>query len=125
MGPAGSLAAYLVHDILKGIWAVNGKADEEKVGFRVRKWAETIIFFLSGCIPESELDSLAGWWVGCVRDIILKHSRNIFLLPHEQVIKREWKRRGCLSYLWEVALAVANEKTGLPTATVAHNDKLL
>ena len=77
--------AYLVHDVLEGIWAVNGEADEEEVGFWVGEWAETIVFFLSSSVPESELDGLARCWMNCVGDVVLKHSRNIFLLPHEQV----------------------------------------
>jgi hypothetical protein len=71
---------YLVHDIFERVRAVNCEADEENVGFRVGKRPKTIILLLASSIPQSKLDHLARRRVRSVRDIVLKNSRDIFLL---------------------------------------------
>jgi hypothetical protein len=70
---------YLVHDIFERIWTVDGETNENEVGLRVRKWAESIVLFLPSCVPESEFDSFTRCWVDCVSDVVLKYCRNIFL----------------------------------------------
>jgi len=40
----------LLH-IIKGVGAVDGKADQDDVRVRVREWAESIVIFLAGRIP--------------------------------------------------------------------------
>jgi hypothetical protein len=74
-----SAMPYLVHDIFERIWAVDGETDEEEIGFWVGQRAESIVFLLSCCVPESELESLARYWVDCVGNVVLKYGRNIFL----------------------------------------------
>ena len=46
------LETYLVHDVFERIGAVDGKANEEEVGLGIRERTETIVFFLSRCIPQ-------------------------------------------------------------------------
>ena len=46
------IETHLVHYILQRVWAVNGKANEEEVGLRVGQWPESIVLFLSRCVPE-------------------------------------------------------------------------
>lgn len=43
--------SYLIHDIVEGIWAIDGEADENEVGLWVGKRAQAVVFFLSGCVP--------------------------------------------------------------------------
>jgi hypothetical protein len=70
---------YLVHNVFQRIGAVDGKADENQVGLGVRKWPETVVFFLSGRVPKSELDGLTGGRVGRIGDVVLENCRDIFL----------------------------------------------
>jgi len=71
--------AYLVHDIFQRIRAVDGEAYEEEIGLGVRKWSQSVIFFLSGSVPEGELDCLASRTVGDLSDVVLKHGWYVFL----------------------------------------------
>ena len=89
VGAVGSSTTYFVHNILKGIWAVNGKADKEKVSLWVGEWTEAIVFLLPGGVPQSKLNSLSCCWVNCVCYIVLEHGRNVFLIPREQVTMSE------------------------------------
>ena len=41
----------LVHDIFKGVGAVDCETDEEEIGFWVGEWAETVVLFLTGSVP--------------------------------------------------------------------------
>ena len=50
--------AYLIHDIFERVRAVDGEADEEQVGLRVREWSQSVVLFLAGSIPEGKLDGL-------------------------------------------------------------------
>jgi hypothetical protein len=45
-------ATYLVHNVLEGVGAVDGKADKEEIGFWIGKWSKTVVFLLAGGIPE-------------------------------------------------------------------------
>lgn len=51
-GGKGVGGRYLVHDVFEGVGTVDCEADEEEVGFGVGEWAETVVFFLAGCVPE-------------------------------------------------------------------------
>lgn len=70
---------YLIHDIFQGIWAVDGKADEEKVGLRIGEGSKPVVFFLPGGIPQSQLDGLASRLVSGVGDVILEYCWYVFL----------------------------------------------
>lgn len=71
--------SYLVHDVLERVGTVDGEADEEEVGFWVREWAQSVVFFLSGCVPEGELDRLAGCVVAGLGDVVFEHGGHVFL----------------------------------------------
>jgi hypothetical protein len=43
----------LIHYVLERVRAVDGEADKEKISLWVGQRTQTIIFFLSSCIPES------------------------------------------------------------------------
>lgn len=73
---------YLVHDVLKGVRAVDGEANEDEIGLRVRKRAKTIVFFLSGGVPERKLNRFAAWLMGSMRHVILENGRYVFLTMH-------------------------------------------
>src|SRR2546430_8876269 len=70
---------YLVHDIFKRVRAINSETNEEEVRLRIRQWAETVILFLSRCIPEGEFNSLASWWMCSHCNVILEDGRDVFL----------------------------------------------
>jgi hypothetical protein len=72
-------SAYLVHDILQRVRAVDGKANKDDVGLGVGERPQSVVFLLSSGIPEGKLDHLACGWMRSVCDIVLKHSRYIFL----------------------------------------------
>ena len=42
---------YLLLNVIKRVWGVNGKADEDDVGVWVTQGPKTIVIFLSGSIP--------------------------------------------------------------------------
>jgi hypothetical protein len=71
--------AYLVHDVLERIWAINGEANKYDVCLGVRERAQPVVLFLPSSIPESQLDHLACWWMRGVSDVVLEDGRNIFL----------------------------------------------
>lgn len=73
------LGSHLVHDIFQRIWTINCKADEEEVGLWVGKRAQSIILFLSCCIPQGKLYSLACCIVCRLCDIVFEDSWDIFL----------------------------------------------
>ncbi len=75
----GLWSPYLVHDIFQGVREVNGEADKEKVGLRVRQRSKTVVFLLSSSIPQCELDRLARRFVCSLGNVVLKHGRDIFL----------------------------------------------
>lgn len=111
---------YLVHDILKGVGAVDSEADENEVGLRVRKRTKTIVFFLARGVPEGELNSFAAWLMGGVCHVVLEDGRYVFLndslgrlqgYPHQR------------SYLWKVTLAIADQETSLAATAIADYDE--
>lgn len=112
----------LVHYILERIRAVDGETDEEEVSLRVRKWPQTVVFFLAGCVPKRELDSLVAWAVCGIANVVLKDSRNVFLSNVSHVMYCEL---GMDTNLGEVALAVAYQETRLSATTIADYDNLL
>jgi hypothetical protein len=63
--------------VIQRIRRVDGEADEDDMGIGVAEGSETIIVFLAGRIPESELDVFAiDFDIG---DVVLKDSRDIDL----------------------------------------------
>lgn len=50
---------YLIHDILKRVWAIDCKAHKQKVRLGVREWPQTVVLLLSRSIPQSQLDRLS------------------------------------------------------------------
>lgn len=71
--------AYLVHDIFERVGAVDGKANENKICFRIRERSETVVLLLTGGVPEGELNCLAGRLVRCMGNIVLEDGGNVFL----------------------------------------------
>lgn len=56
---------HLASDVFKA-WRTNeGEADKEYVRLRVRKWAETVVVFLAGRIPQSETDGFTVYHYLC------------------------------------------------------------
>jgi hypothetical protein len=70
---------YLVHNIFKRVRAINSETNEEEVRLRIGQWTETVILFLSRCIPEGEFNSLASWWMCSHGNVILEDGRDVFL----------------------------------------------
>jgi hypothetical protein len=58
--------AHLVLNILQTHWEIHRETDEQNVRFGVTQWAETVVFFLSGGVPQGEFDDLRG--IGSVED---------------------------------------------------------
>lgn len=71
--------AYLIHDIVQRVGAVDGEANKDEIGFGVRQRTEAVVLFLAGGIPQGELYGLAGGRVRRVGDVVLEYGRNIFL----------------------------------------------
>jgi hypothetical protein len=49
----------LLLDVVERVGRVDREADEDDVRVRVREGTETVVVFLTGGIPEGELDALA------------------------------------------------------------------
>jgi hypothetical protein len=71
--------AYLVHDILERVWAINSEAHKDDVGLGVGERSQSVVLLLSGSVPECKLDHLACWGMGCVGDVVLEDGGYIFL----------------------------------------------
>ncbi len=50
---------YLLLNVVKGIWGVDGEANQDDVGVWVGERAKTVVIFLTGGIPQSQLDVLS------------------------------------------------------------------
>lgn len=135
------MRSNLVHDIFKGVRAVDGEADEDQVGLRVGEWTQSVVFLLAGRIPQRQFHRLTGWRVCGIGDVVLENRGDIFLRfvsaisSSANVRPGGWRRgmqgqRGQCgqcggAHLWEISLAVADEKTGLAAATVTDDNDLL
>lgn len=119
----GEGGGYLVHDVFEGVGTVDGEADEEEVGFGVGEGAQTVVFFLAGCVPEGELDDFARGLMLGVGDVVFEYGGDVFLDRVSVVFKA--CRGSDWSYLGEVALGVADHKTCLSTPSVTDDDKFL
>ena len=71
---------YLVHDIFERVRAVNGEANEEKIGLWVGEWSQTVVFFLACSVPERQFHRLTTRLVIGVSNIVFEDCRDIFLL---------------------------------------------
>lgn len=110
---------YLVHDIFKGIGAIDGKADEYDVCLWVGERAQSVVLFLSSSIPQRQLHHLASWRVRRVGNVVLKDSGHVFLLS---LAPGNTYMAMLKTHLWEVARAVADQQTCLSAATVPDDD---
>lgn len=72
--------SYLVHDVLERVGAVDSETYEDDVRLGVRERPQPVVLFLSGGIPESQLDHLSRGGVWRVGDVVLEDSGHIFLL---------------------------------------------
>lgn len=45
-------ASYLLLDIVKRVWGVDGEADEDDMGIRIRQRTKAIVVFLARGIPQ-------------------------------------------------------------------------
>lgn len=52
-------AAYLLLDVVKRIWGVNGETDQDDVRVGIRERAKTVVILLTSGIPQGQLDVLA------------------------------------------------------------------
>jgi hypothetical protein len=71
---------YLLLDVVKRIGGVDRETDEDYVGIRVRKRAETIVILLTSRIPKSQLHVLSiDLYIG---HIVLEDGWDIDLSSH-------------------------------------------
>lgn len=80
---------YLLLNVVKGIWGVDGETDQDDMGIRVGEWTETVVILLTSGIPQGQLDVLSinfdigdvvledGWDVDLC-DLMLATSRRLF-----------------------------------------------
>ncbi len=54
----------------------NWEDDEKNIAVRVGQWSEAVVLFLSGCIPESEVDHFAVNFHSC--SIVIKDGGHVF-----------------------------------------------
>ena len=67
----------LLLNVVQRVRRVDGEANKDDMGVRVRKRAQTVVVFLASSIPEGQLDVLAiDLDVG---DVVLEHGGNIHL----------------------------------------------
>lgn len=118
-------SSYLVQDVLKRVGAIDREADKNEIGFRVRKRPQAVVLLLTGCVPQCKLDSLAAGHVGGICDVVLKDCWDVFLFGRSLVGCLLQSRKHLGAYLWEVALAVADEQTCLSAAAISDDDNLL
>jgi hypothetical protein len=98
----GYLREPLRGHVLKGRRANDREADEENIGLWVGQRAETIVIFLTGCIPKPQVDRLP----------VDHHVRAVVVKDCRDVLTRE---RVC---------GEGDEKTGLSDRTITDNDTL-
>jgi hypothetical protein len=68
---------YLLLDVVKRVRRVDREANQDDVGIRVGKRAQTIVIFLTSRIPQSQLDMSA---IDLdISYIVLEDSRNVNL----------------------------------------------
>jgi hypothetical protein len=76
------LIQYLLLDVLEGIRGIDRETNEDNVGIRVRERTETVVVFLTGRIPQRELNVFTiDFYIG---DVVLENSRDIDLSTEHQ-----------------------------------------
>jgi hypothetical protein len=107
--------SYLLLNVVQWIRGIDGEANQDDMGIGITQGSKSIVVFLSRRIPKGQFDVFSIYLD--VRNVILKHSRNIDLSPASvstpqnttispprehpgQRQKREWRAW----YLWEGAL---------------------
>lgn len=89
-------------DVVKGVWGNDGETDEEDIGLWVGEWAKTIVIFLTGGIPEADIDRLpVNHDVGVV---VVEDSRDVLT--------------------WESVGGIGDEEAGLADGTITDNNTL-
>ena len=72
-----AIETHLLLDVIKRVWRINGKTDQNDVGVRVGEGAEPIVVLLTSRIPKSEFDVLAiNFDIG---DVVLEDSGDVDL----------------------------------------------
>ena len=109
------------------------EADEEDVSLGVRERAETVVIFLTGSIPETQVDGLA--IDHHVRAVVVKHSRDVLAVLGEETHNStgETKKKnppkistskGASDKPREGVGGEGDEETGLADRTITDNDTL-
>jgi hypothetical protein len=80
--------AYLVHDVFERVGAVNSETNKDDVGFGVGQRSQSVVFFLTSSVPQSELDHLACGQMRGLGDVVFKDGRHVFLR------RSAWRRVG-------------------------------
>ena len=92
---------YLLLNVVKGIWGVDGEADQDDVRIWVRERAETIVILLTSGIPQGQLDVLSiNLDIG---DIVLEDGWDIDLCDLVLVTVQQLADSSCV---WLSALVV-------------------
>jgi hypothetical protein len=69
-------------NVIKGIGAVHGKANQDDVRIGIAERAETIVVFLTGGIPKRELNTPAIDLYVC--DVVFEHGRDVHLFKEKR-----------------------------------------
>lgn len=101
------MPSYLVHNIVEGVWAIDGKTDEKKVGLWVAQRTETVVLLLTSGIPECQLNLLSSALVDWVCNVVLEDGWNVFLT--EVSTRFTSKLESLLSHFWKNPLTVADQ----------------
>jgi len=92
----------LLLDVIKRVGTVDGEADQDDVRVGVRKGSESVVIFLTGGIPKSQLDVLSvNFDIG---NVVFEDGRNVDL--------------------WECPLGEDDEQTGLSACTITDDNEL-
>lgn len=76
----GTAETNLLLNVVQRIWRINGKTNEDDVGVWVAEWAEAVVVFLTGGIPQRELDVFSINLNVC--NVVLKDGRDINLVEN-------------------------------------------
>ncbi|KAH3663125.1 hypothetical protein OGATHE_004701 [Ogataea polymorpha] len=70
-----NFANPLLLNVIQSVWRVHRKTYQNDVGIWVREWSKTIVVFLAGGIPKSQLNSSAiNFDIG---NVVLKHRWDV------------------------------------------------
>lgn len=90
------LQLYLLLDVVERVGGIDGEANQDNVGIRVRERTETIVIFLASRIPKGQLDVLA---VNLdVGDIVLENGGDVDLGVENDMLVPELRFHSCLRH---------------------------